>query len=106
MQQPVAFFVPTDAWLLLSVLYAQEGADHDTIRRIGDGISHAEISEDELERGLLRLRACGFLAERDGRFSPSEAMLAWYERALPRGEGHASIHTELQRVKALLHVRG
>ena len=106
MQQPVAFFAATDAWLLLSVLYAQEGADRETIRRIGDDISHAEITEEELDRGLLRLRACGFVAERDGRFSPSEAMLAWYERALPRCDRYGSIHAELQRVKELLHVRG
>ena len=59
----------SDAWLLLSVIYAGgEGADLERIISVGDGIEHAIFNPDELESGLARLVSSGHIKEKNGIF--------------------------------------
>lgn len=56
-------FVWSDAWVLLSVIYAQKPADRERITATGDYLNHAIMTQDELEGGLRRLSAAGYVSE-------------------------------------------
>ena len=95
-------FVWSDAWLLLAVIYAGRPADRETLRRFGDGINHALLSDEELEGGLQRLQAAEYVAESDQGFQPTPVVLDWYQRNSPP---RARIHKDLERVEGFLGVR-
>ena len=103
MQQAHSQLVTSDAWLLLALIYAQEPADRERISRVGDGINHAPFTDEELEGGLQRLQAAGYVAEEAGRFHPAPAVVAWYDRFSPE---RARIHKDLERVERFLGVHG
>ena len=53
-------FLSSDAWLLLSLIYAREPAVRDHLRAVGDYINHAIFTNEELEGGLVRLERAGY----------------------------------------------
>lgn len=62
----------SDAWLLLTIIYAGGGkkaATLDEIIAVSDAVNHAVFNEDELESGLARLTAGGFIKEKNKGFS-------------------------------------
>ena len=62
----------SDAWLLLTIIYAGSGeskATLDKIIAVGDAVNHSIFNEDELESGLARLTAGGFIKEKNKVFS-------------------------------------
>lgn len=66
-------FEASDAWLLLAIILAA-GNDVASLAEIvaaGDGINHAIFTEDEMESGLYRLSAGGYIEESNGSFRPS-----------------------------------
>ncbi|MGH9962803.1 MAG: hypothetical protein ACREBC_37755, partial [Pyrinomonadaceae bacterium] len=63
----------SDAWLLLSIIYAgapADSADRARIIEVGDSINHAIFTDEELEGGLSRLLSGGLIREGNGHFSP------------------------------------
>lgn len=68
-------FLPTDAWLLLAIIRAagNEQASLAEIIAIGDSIEHAIFTEDEMEGGLYRLTAGGYVEEVNDGFKPTKS---------------------------------
>ena len=91
----------SDAWLLLSIIYAGRGgaATLQRIITIGDGINHAIFSADEFESGLARLTSGGYIKEKDGVFSATpEVMRDYAKTTTPR----RAIYKELEDVARLI----
>jgi hypothetical protein len=61
-------FVWADAWVLLSLIYAQKPANRKRIVATGDYLNHAVMNSDELEGGLQRLQARGYIFEGNSGF--------------------------------------
>jgi hypothetical protein len=97
-------FVWSDAWLLLSLIYAREPADRDHLRAVGDFINHAIFTDEELDGGLARLRRAGHAVEHEDRFGPSPRVVSWYE-AVTAGRSRTAVHKDLQRVEGFLGIR-
>jgi hypothetical protein len=68
-------FLWSDAWLLLSLIYAREPADRDHLRAVGDFINHAIFTDEELDSGLARLLQAGHATEHDGRLGLAASAL-------------------------------
>lgn len=103
MEEARAQLGSSDAWLLLALIYAGEPADRQRISRVGDGIQHALLTEEELDGGLQRLQAAGYVAEAEERYWPTPAVIVWYERISPN---RARILKDLERVERFLGVKG
>jgi hypothetical protein len=90
----------SDAWLLLAIIYAgKEGANLERIIEVGDGIDHSIFNPDELESGLARLSANGYIREKHGVFSAkSKVMTAFLKTTSPR----SYIHKDLERIEKLI----
>ena len=90
----------SDAWLLLAIIYAgKEGANLERIIEVGDGIDHSIFNPDELESGLARLTANGYIREKNGVFRATpKVMRAYLEATSPR----SYIHKDLERIEKLI----
>ena len=90
----------SDAWLLLAIIYVSgKGATLDQIIGAGDGIEHAIFNADELESGLARLTANGYVKEKAGVFSATAKVKRAYEKTTsPR----RSIRKELEGIEKLI----
>ena len=90
----------SDAWLLLAVIYAGDaGATLERIIAVADGINHAIFNSEELESGLARLTAGGYLAEEQGIFRAGDRVMDAYAKTTsPR----RSIEKELKDIEAYL----
>lgn len=97
-------FLGSDAWLLLSLIYAREPADRERLRNIGDYINHAIFTDEELEGGLARLLRSGHAVAEESRFAPSPQVLAWYT-SITAGKSRTAVHKDLERVGKLLGIR-
>ena len=82
MRKKDAHYLPSDAWLLLAVLFAsqEKAAPLDQIIAAGDYINHAIFNPDELEGGLSRLLAGKFIRERQGKFTVTKKVLDYHGR--------------------------
>ena len=94
----------SDAWLLLSVIYAgDEGADLERIIAVGDGIEHAIFNPDELESGLARLTSSGHIKEKNGIFLPTLRVRRAFAKMTPK---RSAIHKDLERIETLIGAAG
>ncbi|MGC3968499.1 MAG: hypothetical protein QM775_14310 [Pirellulales bacterium] len=96
-------FHTSDAWLLLSLIYAREPSDRDHLRVVGDFINHAIFTDEELDGGLDRLMQAGHAVVEKGRYSPSPQVLAWYD-SLTAGKSRTYVSKDLERVEKLLGI--
>lgn len=94
-------FRSSDAWLLLSLLHGREPADAGTLPQWGDAINHAIFTDEELEGGLRRLKAAGYVIEEEGRFRASPEVVAWFDAVRPR---RSAVHKDLERVEGFLGI--
>jgi hypothetical protein len=91
--------VPSDAWLLLALIYAGGPVDRERIVAIGDGINHASFTDAELAGGMRRLIAAGHVLEQTGCYEPTPTVLAWHASISPP---QARIDKDLERVERFL----
>jgi hypothetical protein len=93
----------TDAWLLLAIVYASrdEPATLEQIIDAGDAINHASFTQAELEGGLARLVAGGYIAKKGGSHSLCSGSLM--DRGL--GLGRRAMRDELDDVSSMLRVQ-
>ena len=90
----------SDAWLLLSVIYAgDKGADLERIISVGDGINHDIFNPDELESGLARLTSGGHLQEKNGIFVATLRVRRAFAKMSPK---RSYIHKDLERIETLI----
>jgi len=92
----------SDAWLLLSIIYASDsenGAALEKIIAAGDWINHAVFNEDELESGLARLTAGGFIKEKNKVFSATLKVRRAYAKTTSRGR---AVSKELSDIEQLI----
>ncbi len=80
-------YLRTDIWLLQAIVSGDRGsgASLRDIVATGDGLNHAIFNDEELESGFARLTAGGLIEERAGRFHPTAAARAHYEKARAGG---------------------
>ena len=78
----------SDAWLLLSVILAGSsgGATLEDIVSVGDGINHAIFTFHEVDGGLSRLLAGGFVTLDGERVFPAAKAVDLYNRVRERDE--------------------
>ena len=93
----------SDAWLLLAIVYASRTGDAtlDKIIAAGDAINHAIFTPSELESGLARLLAGGYIERKVGVYSPCSKTFA-YRKSRRRGRAMLS---ELKDVAAMLRTK-
>jgi hypothetical protein len=94
----------TDAWLLLAIFYAETAglATRERIIAAGNFINHAIFNEDELDGGLSRLIAGGFVQSRGGGYETTSKARAGHPRAaMPHGKAYK----DLEEIEGLLGVR-
>lgn len=105
MKDKAATYRPSDAWLLLAILYASReagGASLEQVTTAGDYINHAIFTEDELEGGLSRLSAGGFIKRESGLFSITDKVLQAYEKThTPR----RYVYKELEDMVRFLNIQ-
>ena len=90
----------SDAWLLLAIIYSgKEGANLERIIEVGDGIEHAIFNPDELESGLARLTANGYIREKNGVFYATPRVLKAFLKTTPT---RSYIHKDLERIEKLI----
>jgi hypothetical protein len=93
----------SDAWVLLAIIYANRSG-HGTLDKIiaaGDAINVAIFLPNELEGGLARLTAGGYISEHDGTFAPTDKALA-YSRS---SRNRRAMLKELKDVQRMLASR-
>jgi hypothetical protein len=105
MKDNAVTYVWSDAWLLLAILYASReegGASLKQVTAAGDSINHAIFTADELEGGLSRLSAGGFVKEQRGLFSVTDKVLqAYRETTTPR----RNVFEELEDMERFLNIQ-
>jgi hypothetical protein len=101
---PSKAFVWSDAWLLLSLIYARGLADRATISEYGDFINHAIFTRKELEGGLSRLVRSGLVRKKGKTFAASARTKRWYVEATG-GRQHTQVRKDLERVEGFLEVK-
>ena len=71
----------SDAWILLATVYAagKESASLDEVIGAADYIQHAIVTFEEMEGALDRLTTGDFIVFSNGRLSPSQKTLEYYE---------------------------
>jgi hypothetical protein len=93
----------SDAWVLLAIIYANRSG-HGTLDEViaaGDSINVAIFLPNELEGGLARLTAGGYITERDGTFAPTSKALAYSRSSRHR----RAMLKELKDVQRMLESR-
>lgn len=96
-----SMFLWSDAWLLLSLIYARELADRDHLRAVGDYINHAIFTDEELDGGLERLVRKGHAVTVEDQFAPSREVLDWYT-GVTAGKSRTAVHKDLERIRRFL----
>ncbi len=96
-------FTSSDAWLLLSLIYAGEFVDRDRLRQIGDYINHAIFNDEEIDGGLIRLGQAGHAVANGDQSAPSPQVLAWYS-SVTAGKSRTAVQKDLERVEKFLGV--
>src|SRR4051812_24295870 len=66
----------SDAWLLLSLIYARDFVKRDFLYQIGDHINHAIFTDEELNDGMKPLKGGGYAVAK-GVVSP-QARVYWH----------------------------
>lgn len=94
-------FEYADAWLLLSIIYANQHncAKLSDIIAWGDAVNRAIFSLEELQGGLFRLINTGYVAKRDDEFVPTDKIMQAYMRFTKKGN---LIFDELQFVSSVI----
>jgi hypothetical protein len=89
MRQKKLKYLASDAWLLLSIILAagNDKASLEEIVAVGDGINVAIFTADEMESGLYRLRASGYIEEIDEGFKPTDLALNKYQEISKKKKG-------------------
>ena len=90
----------SDAWVLLAIIIAsKEGlATLATIIEAGDGINFAVFKPEELESGLARLTAGGYVEEKAGNFYPTKLAFNYTNDPTKR----RAIHKQLKDIETML----
>jgi len=96
-------FLDSDAWLLLSLIYAPEACNHHQLRAVGDYINHAIFTDEEIDGGLARLVQAGYVTEVSDRYFPTEHVRDWYA-SITEGKSQTAVQKDLERVKQFLHI--
>jgi hypothetical protein len=94
-------FYNSDAWVLLAIIYAHRSgpATLDKIIGAGDAINHAIFLPNELEGGLARLTANGYVTQLDETFAPTDKALS-YAGSSRRGRAMLKELKDVQRMLA------
>ncbi len=92
----------SDAWVLLSVIYAARETGHAEVARligVADAVNHAIVTHGELDEGLSRLIESGYVVRERGEFRATEiAIVAYNEAAATKtGRSQLGVITELAR---------
>lgn len=96
-------YVFSDAWILLSIIYtgSKEPTGLSNMISAADSINHAIPTFEETEGAMARLTAGGYIIENDGKLSPSEKTMIFYNSVTkPRRR----VLTELEDVEKLLDI--
>jgi hypothetical protein len=96
-------YYDSDAWVLLAIVYANRSG-HGTLDQIiaaGDAINVAIFLPNELEGGLARLTAGGYVSEYDGTFAPTVKAFAYSKSSRNR----RTMLQELKDVQRMLASR-
>ena len=96
-------FLWSDAWLLLSLIYARKPADSDLLRATGDFINHAIFTDEELDGGLGRLMGAGYAVKVGRQFAPSPGVLGWYD-GITAGKTRTGVQKDIERVEKFLGI--
>lgn len=96
-------FVWSDAWLLLSLIYARTPSTRERVQQVGDFINHAFFTDEELEGGIARLIAAGYATEVEALLAPTSLLLDWYQPVGPATR--RSVSADLKRVERFLGIR-
>jgi hypothetical protein len=90
-----------DAWLLLAIIYANKNGrgSLDRIIAAGDLINHAIFKPEELQSGLYRLKAGGYITKTGQDFDVTENVRET-SRKLSRRSGY--IREELEQIELVL----
>lgn len=94
--------VPSDAWVLLALIFAGKNASRERIIEAGDYINHAIFTDEELDGGLARLERSGCVTQADEAYSITPKVQEWYEHAPPK---RRNVFQELERVSIFLGVQ-
>lgn len=87
-------FAWSDAWVLLSVIYAARETGRAEITRIiavADAVNHAIVTHGELDEGLARLIESGYVVREQGHFCPSETANTAYSEAAATKNGRSQL---------------
>jgi hypothetical protein len=91
----------SDAWLLLSVIYASR--DHPAslgeILMLGDYINHTSFTQEELDGGFFRLKTGGWIVSPAAVFSVTTKTSKVYQAIASKG---LSALGELQEIESIL----
>jgi hypothetical protein len=102
-EDPIAYLW-SDAWLLLSIIYASR--EHDAtlgeILMVGDYINHTNFTQEELDGGFSRLKDGNLITKRAATFAASEKALIAYKNIGSKG---LSALQELQELESLLGIK-
>lgn len=96
-------FVWSDAWVLLSLIYARVPSTRPHLRSVGDHINHAVFTEEELEGGIQRLQAAGYATEENDLIQPTQSVLTWYDNAGSAKRRY--VRSDMKRVEMFLGLR-
>ena len=97
-------FIWSDAWLLQAIAYAEKNAPA-TLKDViaaGDAINHAIFTYAELQTGLAKLLAAGYIRHEGDKFSLSSTFAEEYIRLSGK---HRTIHKQLNAVENYLHAK-
>ncbi|MCI0441453.1 MAG: hypothetical protein L0177_20310 [Chloroflexi bacterium] len=94
----------TDAWLLLSVIYAGRAGEAtlDRIIEAGDFINHAIFTHEELRTSLAKLGDGGLVEMTDAAFAPTEKTIQAYSSIA--GAARTPVYKEIEALSRFLAV--
>jgi hypothetical protein len=94
----------SDAWLLLSVIYASRNhpASLGEILMVGDYINHTSFTQEELDGGFSRLKAREWITGSAAFFSTTEKTSNVYRTVGGKG---LSAREELKQIEAVLGIK-
>ena len=87
-------FAWSDAWVLLSVIYAARDAGHADVTRViavADAVNHAILTHGELDDGLARLIDAGYVIRDNAEFHASEGAVSAYNEAAATKTGRSQL---------------
>lgn len=93
----------SDAWILLSVIYAgiEQAASLSRVIATADFINHAIVTFEEMEEALARLAVGDFIVYNDGKLSPSRRTMAFYVSIT---KSRRPVYKELEDIQRMLDV--